>query len=610
MPDDKRGPIEDLLHEVWRDVARLDEGEIATYIPELAKADPSICGIGLATLDGHVYVAGELVPFTIQSVSKPFVYALALADRGADVVLQKVGVEPTGDAFNSISIDDASGRAHNPMVNAGAIVTASLVGGSTRACQLERLIEGLSAFAGRQLEVDEQVFASERDTGDRNRAIAYLMRSAGLLEDDVEEAVALYFRQCSVLVTARDLAVMAATLANRGTNPVTGHQVVPAEVVAPVLTVMATCGMYDYAGEWLYRVGLPAKSGVSGGVAAALPGQLGLGVHSPPLDARGNSVRGVAAAELLSSRLGLHLLLPTEPTGSGLRRSYRADVVGSRRGRPQAQRELLAASGSAIAVHELTGDLGFARAEALVRLVLDDATETHWRVLDLRRVTRIDTAAVALLRRLIEQLVAGQVGVAIVEPRSAPARLVAGELGEDVQRFTDLDSALERCETQLLARRGVSDELPEGLVSLADQDLLVGFSAHAIASIQSRTTSRVFTPGTVIFNEGADPDGLYFVAAGQVSVDVRTRRAPGRRRLNTITAGSAFGELALVDGRTRSTRISAVEPTICQVLGPEAFAGLRLDEPEVWGALTLAIACSLSERLRHSTADVAAFEEG
>ena len=280
MAEVRRGPVEGLLHDVWREVSGLHDGEIATYIPELAKADPATCGISLATLDGQVYVAGDLTPFSIQSVSKPFAYALALADRGEHAVLAKVGTEPTGDPFNSISIDVATGRAHNPMVNAGAIVTSTLVDGTTRDAQFERLLAGLSGFAGRPLDVDEEVFASERDTGDRNRAIAYLMRSAGLLEDDVDEQVELYFRQCSVLVTARDLAVMAATLANGGLNPVTGEQVVPRHIVASVLTVMTTCGMYDYAGEWLFRVGLPAKSGVSGGISAALPGQLGLGVQA------------------------------------------------------------------------------------------------------------------------------------------------------------------------------------------------------------------------------------------------------------------------------------------------------------------------------------------
>jgi glutaminase len=179
MLESDHGPVDGLLREVWQSVRTIDSGQVADYIPELAKADPSTCGLSLATLDGAVYTAGDLVPFTIQSVSKPFVYALALADSGADAVLSKIGAEPTGDPFNTISLDDVSGRAFNPMVNAGAIVTATLVAGRTRAEQFDRILDGLSAFAGRALDVDEDVYASERDTGDRNRAIAYLMRSAG-----------------------------------------------------------------------------------------------------------------------------------------------------------------------------------------------------------------------------------------------------------------------------------------------------------------------------------------------------------------------------------------------------------------------------------------------
>lgn len=608
-PVTKSGPIDDLLAEVHRAVMANEAGRVADYIPELAKADPQVCGLSLASLDGMVYTAGDLVPFTIQSVSKPFVYALALADQGPDAVLAKVGAEPTGDPFNSISLDDVSGRAHNPMVNAGAIVTASLVAGGTRGEQFERILEGLSAFAGRELPVDEQVFASERDTGDRNRAIAYLMRSAGLLADDVEAQVSMYFRQCSVVVTARDLAVMAATLANAGVNPVTGQRVVPRQVVAPVLTVMSTCGMYDYAGEWLYRVGLPAKSGVSGAVAAALPGELGLAVHSPRLDARGNSVRGVAACELLSNRLGLHLLRPTERTQTGLRRTYRGDVVRSKRTRVGAERAILESEGRAIVVHELVGDQSFGGIELLVRLVLDDPDPAGWRVFDLRRVTHLGTAAVRLLERLLGQLAEMGVVVAVVEPRARTPRAAAAVLGVGAPRFVDADSALEWCESELLGAHGVTPELAEELVDMSRQDLLSGMSPASIAEVAARASTKVFTAGTVVFDAGAPPDGLYFVGAGLVISDVVVRGQRARKRLSTIGAGSAFGELALVDGQPRSTRIVAVEPTICYVLSPAAFADLNERAPQACAELTLAIAQSLSRRLRYSTAEVAALAE-
>jgi glutaminase len=601
-------PIGRLLHDVWQDVSEIDEGDVATYIPELAKADPTVCGLALATLDGQIYTAGDLVPFTIQSVSKPFVYALALADSGTKAVLEKVGAEPTGDPFNTISLDDTTHRAHNPMVNAGAIVTATLVAGETRAEQFERVLTGLSAFAGRPLDVDESVFESERATGDRNRAIAYLMRSAGLLDEDVEQQIANYFRQCSIVVTAKDLAVMAATFANAGVNPLTDEEVVPRDVVASVLTVMATCGMYDYSGEWLYRVGLPAKSGVSGAVAAVLPGQLGVAAHSPRLDARGNSVRGVAACERLSERLGLHLLLAGERVRSGLRRAYRADVARSRRLRATRQREVLDDQGTSIVVYELGGDLAFAAVEPLVRTVLDDSA-ARWLVLDLRRITRIDKAALALLDGLIRQLTAAGAVIVIVEPRIQAPRLAARDLDHERMRFADADAAMEWCETQLLQEHGLDDSLPEQIIPLAEQDLLMDLPPEAVAIIAERTTTKVFHAGTVVFDEGAEPDGLYFIGAGQVAADVRLMGRGGRKRLSTIASGSSFGELALVDGRPRSTRIVAIEPTICFVLSRDAFFELWEQKPEACAQLALAIARSLSQRLRYSTADVAALEQ-
>ncbi len=608
MPGPANGPVEALLHDVWSSVCDMDGGSVADYIPELAKADPATCGLGLATLDGAVYTAGELVPFTIQSVSKPFVYALALADRGRDAVFARVGAEPTGDPFNTISLDDVSGRAFNPMVNAGAIVTATLVAGSTRAEQFERIIDGLSSFAGRALDVDEDVFESERTTGDRNRAIAYLMRSAGLLDEDVEAQVEMYFRQCSIVVTARDLAVMAATLANAGVNPTTGEQVVPRAVIAPTLTVMSTCGMYDYAGEWLYRVGLPAKSGVSGAVAAALPGHLGLAAHSPRLDPRGNSVRGVAACEQLSERLGLHLLLPADRTRPGVRRSYRADRVRSKRTRGLAERCLLEEQGRTVVLHELVGDQGFASIESLVRLVLGDPEPAGWRVFDLARVTHLDVAARKLLRGLVDQLGGEGVVVGVVDPRGHGPQLALRDAVRDVAHFSDADSALEWCETQLLTSNGISDELADGLVPLSQQDLLRDLPSDVVTQIESRCTTRVYMAGTVVFQQGADPDGLYFVSAGQVVADVPVR-GRGRKRLSSIAAGASFGELALVDGRPRSTRIAAVEPTICHVLSPQAFTELHRDAPVACADLTLAIARSLSQRLRASTAEVAELEE-
>lgn len=301
------------LHEIYERYRDLEEGRIADYIPELAKASPSWFGISVVTCQGEHYSVGDWDrSFTIQSVSKPFVYAMALEDYGRDTVMEKVGVEPTGDRFNSIiELDQQSNRPLNPMINAGAMATSSLIRGESPSHRFNRLLKVFSRYTGRDMAADMSVFLSEKTTGHRNRAIAHLMLNFGLLAPPVEETLDLYFQQCSLLVTAQDLATMAATLANHGVNPVTGQEALQAGYIRDVLSVMFTCGMYDFAGEFAYKVGLPAKSGVGGGMIAVCPGKAGIGVFSPPLDERGTPVRGIKVCEELSQRFGLHIFQPS-----------------------------------------------------------------------------------------------------------------------------------------------------------------------------------------------------------------------------------------------------------------------------------------------------------
>jgi glutaminase len=272
-------------------------------------ADRDRFGICLAAVDGQMFIAGDNeVPFPLQSISKVFTFGLALEDHGREEVLRHVGVEPSGDAFNSIVFDERNNRPFNPMVNAGALVTTSLVRGDGPGEKLERILAAMRRFAGNErIEVDEEIYAAELEAADLNRATAYLMRSQGMIEDDVEETIQSYLRHCAVAVTCDDLATMGATLANGGLNPLTGERAIPRENVRDVLSVMYTCGMYDAAGAWAYEVGVPAKSGVSGGILAVIPGKLGIAVYSPELDAHGNSVRGVRVCEEISDRLGLHV---------------------------------------------------------------------------------------------------------------------------------------------------------------------------------------------------------------------------------------------------------------------------------------------------------------
>lgn len=302
------GLVTDAIKELLFQVESDTSGTLADYIPQLAEVDPEGLALSVVSPDGHVYSAGDDDRlFTLQSASKPFVYALALAQHGPQVVHQRVGVEPSGEPFNAISLD-GDGRPANPMVNAGAIVTSAMVEGATPDERFEWIRQVLSAFAGRELQLDEAVYHSEAATGHRNRALANLALSAGTLTRSVEDATDVYFRQCSVTVTTRDLAMMGATLANNGVNPLTKVQVVEPDVVRRTLAVMLSCGMYNYSGYWLNDVGLPAKSGVGGGIVAVAPGQFGVATYSPRLDAAGNSVRGVAALRLMSAQLGLHIL--------------------------------------------------------------------------------------------------------------------------------------------------------------------------------------------------------------------------------------------------------------------------------------------------------------
>lgn len=303
----KVAPFRTTLHELYDKYRGNMEGKVADYIPELALADPNWFAISVVTVDGQAFDVGDhQQQFSIQSVSKPFMFGLALDDHGREEVLQKVGVEPTGEAFNSIVLDEASNRPFNPLVNAGAIATADLVRGKDFADRIKRTLAMFGRYIGREVHIDNAIFLSERTTGHRNRAISHLMLNFGMVSDQIPDSLELYFQQCSILVNAHDLAVMGATLANAGVNPVTKERAIDRQYVKDVLSVMLTCGMYDYAGEWAYRVGLPAKSGVGGGICAVVPGRAGIGIFSPLLDARGNSVRGIQVCEELSQRFGLH----------------------------------------------------------------------------------------------------------------------------------------------------------------------------------------------------------------------------------------------------------------------------------------------------------------
>ena len=604
-------PIQAFLEQIHARFAPLDAGKVADYIPELAKADPSHFGIVIATIDGQVYEVGHSRQrFTIQSVSKPLVYGAALEDRGLERVLQAVGVEPSGDAFNSISLEPGTGRPLNPMINAGAIAVASLIAGETPAARLARVVGALSAYAGRPLDIDPAVYESERSTGHRNRAIGHMLRNYEIIPDDPEPALDLYFQQCSLQVDCRDLALMAATLANGGVNPLTGQRAVRSEYISSILSVMATCGIYDFTGEWIFRVGLPAKSGVGGGVLAVLPGQLGIGVFSPLLDERGNSVRGVKVCEAISEALQLHFLRPPRVAQATVRARYTLADVRSKRRRPPAENALLDTHGRQAVVYELQGDLRFATIEPLLREVTA-AESMQCLMLDFKRVAHADRAATQLLARLVE--LCGARGQHMVFTRVRRGELLA-ELGTEVSApwaraygfQSQLDLGLEACERALLARHAAG-HTPHAIEGLAQHRLCAGMRAEDIALFAARVERLRFEAGDTLLRRGDPADAVCLLMRGEVSVVLPLPQG-GHKRLATLSAGMAFGEAALVSGGRRTANVNADTDVECLALTTSTFAQLEHERPSLVLRLLHNLLQGTSETTARLTAEVAALE--
>ena len=308
-----RGLKGDLILEVYSALKEEAEGEVSAVYPALEKVEPTLFGISLYDVDGEAYSVGDVdIDFTIMSISKPYIFALVCQAAGPQIARQKLGVNGTGMPFNSVSaIEFSESKLTNPMVNSGAIATTSFTPGKTKEDKWQFIYRGLCGFAGKQLSFNEEIYASARETNYRNRGIANLLYSYGLLGCDPETATDLYTRQCCLNINTRDLAVMGATLADGGINPITGDNVINNNICHYTLSVMVTSGMYETSGEWLYETGLPAKSGIGGGIVAVSPGRCGLAAFSPRLDNAGNSIKAQKAIRALSRHLGMNLLVST-----------------------------------------------------------------------------------------------------------------------------------------------------------------------------------------------------------------------------------------------------------------------------------------------------------
>lgn len=580
-------PIQVYLEKIHAEISNLRDGKPSSAIPALANADPDNFGICLATVDGYVYEVGDTrEEFTIQSISKPFTYGLALADLGMEAVDRKIDVEPSGDAFNEISLGAGTGRPSNPMINAGAITATGLVKSAGPNSRFKRILNIHSALAGRKLDVDERVYKSEFNHGFRNRALAYLLRSFNIIERDPDPVVEDYFRQCSVNVHCLDLSIMAASLANGGQNPVTGEQVLDIGEVERVLSVMTTCGMYDDAGAWVANVGMPAKSGVGGGTLAVLPGQVGLAVYSPPLDEHGSSVRGIATCERLSRDMELHFVRAGRTGRSVIRASYDITRVPSGIRRTDEAAEVLEQHGHRANVIELHGDLLFAGTESMVREISNLPTDVELVILDLRRVDETADVSLRMLGEIRQKLSEAGDELALIDGEGTLAGTLH-DLDREVPTFATRNAAVEWAENELIGRYGDQLYLPSA-VSFADSPALEPLSSEDVARLESLLEVKEYDDGDLIRRVGQRFGGVHFIASGKVT---STIPAPeGRVKLTTLSAGMTFGELALGTGNRQETKVKALGPVKLMILSAAAIEDLESENPrlaiDLWKALT------------------------
>jgi glutaminase len=586
-------PLLRFLDQCHAEFAAENGGTVADYIPELGKANPDHFGIGLATIDGHVYEIGDSrLPFTIQSMSKPFVFALALDTLGAERVERSIGVEPSGDPFNSIRLN-ADNHPFNPMVNAGAITCSGLILEAKGAGAFEHIRQALGRFAGRELGMDEAVYASESATGDRNRAIGYLLRNSGVITGDVSAVLDVYFRQCSVLVTARDIAVMAATLANGGVNPVTGEQVITPYAIARTLSVMTSSGMYDFAGEWIYRVGIPAKSGVGGGILAALPARLGLGSYSPKLDKHGNSVRGIKVCEALSSHYDLHMLNRSDNARNAVIADYDIGKSASRRSRRPHEQRLVAAHHHDVRIIELMGTLTFSNIDYVSRQ-LAARPRPSFIIFEMRRVAAITRAAGRLLAEGFRELADFGVTAVLtgIERSSAEWQAIGQWIDglSNVRNFRLLDDGIEWAEDQIIYRHGGDIERRE-IAELSEQTLLAGLTPGEIADLAALGTIKNYEAGAKIIAASQPAVSLYFLRSGVVHV-----KLPDGIRIATLTAGMAFGEMALLESH-RSADVVADKSVTALEVPLTDFQRFREQHPRIGERIMRNLAQLLADRL-------------
>lgn len=595
-----RNTITEILETIYEQCKGAKEGAVADYIPELTKADPEWYGISIVTADGYSYSIGDTDrDFTIQSISKAFTFGMALDEYGEEALSQKVGVEPSGEAFNEISLDPETGRPSNPMINAGAIATAGQVPGTGLDERFERIRKCYSSYAGRELSLEESVYSSESATGFRNRAIAYLLRNSEIIQDPVDENCELYFKQCSLLVNCLDLASMGAALANNGVNPLSGERVLQAKHVSKVLSVMGSCGMYDGSGEWIYQVGLPSKSGVGGGILGVLPGQMGIAVFSPRLDAKGNSVRGVKTFEKLSQHFGLHMLnLSPLDTASIVRSVRPLSDIESSQSRPEQELELICQYGSEVFVIEAQGNLSFGTTERIVRVIQQDCESALEVILELSRVGQVDEASKQILHEASRALAEENKVLQLIDPEGSLG--LSGEEGEGLTVFKSRELALEGAEARLIEKYENSRDRD---YALKDFEVLAGFEAAELEVIERVAKATSFEEGEFIIRQGSEPDGFYLLAEGLVGIFISENEE--KKSIRRFCPGVSFGDIALIENTVRSADAIAEKKSLCWTISRDSFLELESEHPSLFSKLLKNLLRINTRLLRENTRQIA-----
>lgn len=613
-------PLDNALHNIREALKTIDDGEVNDSILALAEADRSDFGIVIATADGHVYEAGDSRKcFSIQSISKTFTYAMALEDHGFDHVDSKIDVEPSGDAFNEISIDPESKVPANPMINAGAIAATWLVNNTEEKGRRERILETYSACAGRRLDLDIDMQKQEHDAGDRNRALGWLLASVGVIEGDPTDALEDYFAQCCVMVDTKDLALMGATLASGGVNPRTGQRVFQPGTVERILSVMNSCGMYDDAGDWFVRVGLPAKSGVGGGIIAVVPGQLAVATFSPALNEHGTSVRGKAACEHISQSMDLHFARGPRPTRSTVRSITSLSQSPSLMRRDEHSRELLAHGCRDIAVIDIQGDLMFPGVEDAMRTMRRVAVDAEALVVDFTLTDEIAAFTLRMLAAAAEN----------VREHGRDVYFVIGESWEhdwgEIPVFSSRDEALIHVEDRVLeamheskVHEDVSDE-----EVLIDSDLLRRTGEDMARRIWKYSHAVHVPAGQYLPEEQAVPNSVHLVIQGTAQIVAESPDGT-TRAIRGLRPGTVFGdprgahedEAEAKDHEyeesevSSAMRLEAETDLKLHTLDPESQQRLESQDPQAALALWKALAWVEAEDVMASLHEALGWEPG